>query len=451
MIRVLRDPGDITTPAGRAHERHRRALMATLMSLVAKLVSIGTMLITVPLTLGYLGAERYGMWMIMSSLVAMLSFADLGIGNGVLNAVSAAHGRDDLAAMRRSISSATVVLCLIAVTILAVFTFAYSHVVWHELFNVRGALARREAGPAIAVFVLCFAIAIPFSIVQRVQIGLQMGFLANLWQCAASVVALVAVVIAVELKAGLPVLVAAFMGAPLIAAAGNSLFFFGRRYRHLAPRLTVFDPATAREVMQIGVLFLLLQVAAAATYSAHNVLIAQILGPASVAAFAVPERLFSIITMLVTMTLAPLWPAYREAIQRGDTDWVRHTLRRSVVLSVAGAAAMAAPLVFLSPWVIHWWVAGAVAPPMLLLAGLGVWRIIEAVGLSLSMYLNGAHIVKAQVFTASMTAGCAILLEIALLKSIGVAGSVWAMIVAYGIFTIVPYAMMVPRSLRRLN
>jgi len=51
--------------------------------------------VTVPLTLNYLGSEHYGLWMTISSVSVMLGFADLGIGNGVLNAVADAYGRDD--------------------------------------------------------------------------------------------------------------------------------------------------------------------------------------------------------------------------------------------------------------------------------------------------------------------------------------------------------------------
>jgi O-antigen/teichoic acid export membrane protein len=48
------------------------------------------MVISVPLTLTYLGSERYGMWMAISSIVALLAFADFGLGNGLVNAIAVA-------------------------------------------------------------------------------------------------------------------------------------------------------------------------------------------------------------------------------------------------------------------------------------------------------------------------------------------------------------------------
>ena len=102
---IRRQPFDRTNADDRARERHVRVALGASASLLAKVVSVGTVLISVPLTLHYLGPERYGMWMTMSSLVAIFSFADLGIGNGVLNAVAAAHGRDDRATIRGYVSS----------------------------------------------------------------------------------------------------------------------------------------------------------------------------------------------------------------------------------------------------------------------------------------------------------------------------------------------------------
>ncbi len=69
--------------------------MTTITSGIAKAIGILASLISVPLTYRYLGPERYGIWMVLISIITALSFADLGIGNGLMNAVSEAYGKDD--------------------------------------------------------------------------------------------------------------------------------------------------------------------------------------------------------------------------------------------------------------------------------------------------------------------------------------------------------------------
>ena len=254
-------PFDMTGPRGRSNERHRLIVLSSFTSAVAKLITVVTALISVPLTLRYLGVERYGMWMTMSSFLAMLSFADFGIGNGLLNAVAGAYGRDDRQEIRRYVSSAFLILTIIAATILVLFSAVYRYVPWFEIFNVQSDLARREAGPALAIVVACIALGVPASIVQRVQTGMQRGFMANLWQCLASTIGLVGIITAIRFEAGLHWLVLAFVGAPLIAAVLNSLIFFGRLQPDIAPSVLAVSRHAVTRVVHTGLLFLGLQIA----------------------------------------------------------------------------------------------------------------------------------------------------------------------------------------------
>lgn len=401
FLRFLRlRPFDETTETGRSNERLRRIVLSAAASALAKLLSIFTTLISVPLTLGYLGSERYGMWMTMSSLIAMLGFADLGIGNGVLTAVARAHGRDDREAIRRYVSSGLFVLSGIAAIIVIAFAACYAYVDWYRIFNVKGALARSEAAPALAVFVLGFAIAIPNGIVQRTQMGLQLGFTASLWQCAASLLGLAGVILAVYLEGGLVWLVAAFVGGPAISSFINSVIFFAWQRRDISPQRGALSWVAMREVAGAGSLFMILQIVMAVTYSSDGVLIAQLLGPEAVTQYAVPDRLFSLVTMCVLMMVNPLWAAYGEAIARGDLQWVRTTLRRSLLTTFMFATATCGMLVVSGDWLIRHWARGMVEPPLLLLLSFALWRVIESIGSTLSIFLNGAGLLRFQVAVA---------------------------------------------------
>jgi O-antigen/teichoic acid export membrane protein len=440
-------PFDTSTPEGRATERHRGVALSALASAIAKAISIATALISVPLTLGYLGPERFGMWMTMSSFVVMLSFADLGIGNGLMNAVAGAHGKNDRLAIRGFISSSFFVLMIIALMILVLFAASYRFVPWFKIFNVESDLARREAGPAFAVFIVCFALAIPTSIVDRVQMGLQRGFVASFWQCLASTLGLIGVVIAIQLEAGLHWLVLAFVGAPLVASVLNSIVFFGRLEPDIAPTTGAVSGDAVVYIARMGALFLVLQISFALAFASDSIIIAQMLGAAAVAQYTVPEKMFSLISMILTMVLRPLWPAYAEAIARGDNGWVRRTLKRSLLTAVGFSAPISMILVFAGPWIIGLWVGHAVEPPFLLLLGLGLWKVIEAGGNAVAMFLNGAHIVKLQVVIACFFACSCILLKWILVGEIGVSGTVWATIATYLVLATVPYLVLVPRIL----
>lgn len=443
-------PFEVETPEGRASERHRRIVLSALASALAKIISVATMLISVPLTLNYLGPERYGMWMTISSLAAILAFADLGIGNGMLNAIAAAHGRDDRSAILGYVSSGFFALSLVSACLLCLFAAAYRFMPWATVFNVQNDIARQEVGPAVAVFFVCFAIAIPLAIVQRVQMAMQRSFLSSLWQCLASTLGLICVLIAIRQEAGLPWLVLAFVGAPLVVYALNSAIFFGRMQPEIAPARTAITRLATTQLMRTGGLFVVLQLVSAVAYASDSLVIAQLLGASAVANYSVPERMFGLIPMVLAMVLAPLWPAYGEAISRGDVAWVRHTLRRSVAIAVTASSVFSFTLVLLGPWLLEWWVGKAVVTSMSLLIGLAVWKTIEAGASSLAVFLNGANIIRTQLIISLITMTVAISLKLLLVPIFGVSGAVWATIIAFTTCALIPYGLILPKILHKV-
>ena len=86
---------DTSTEGGRSKERLRRILLTSISTIGTRVITAIVGIISVPMTLHYLGAERYGLWMAISSFIAMLTFADLGVGNGLFNAVAESYGIDD--------------------------------------------------------------------------------------------------------------------------------------------------------------------------------------------------------------------------------------------------------------------------------------------------------------------------------------------------------------------
>ncbi|MHB1132148.1 MAG: lipopolysaccharide biosynthesis protein [Chloroflexota bacterium] len=422
--------------------------MTTLAAAGAKFVSVLTMLVSVPLTLNYLGVERYGMWMTISSVIAMLAFADLGIGNGLLNAVAEANGKDDREAARRYVSSAFFLLGGLALLLTVSFAITYPLLPWPRLFNVSSPLAAVEAGPAMAVFVACFLVNLPLGVVQRVQLGYQEGFANSLWAAFGSLLGLAATLLVIALQGGLPWLVLAFSGGPVLATLLNAWVLFGRRRAWLRPSLEVANRSAGLQVLRIGLLFFVLQVAVALAYSSDNLIAAWVIGLDAVAQYSVPTRMFAVVTMVVALPLSPLWPAYGEAIARGDAGWVRNTLLRSTGMAALMAGFPVLLLVVFGARIVDLWVGPGLTPSLLLLTGLGVWTVIAGVGNALAMFLNGANIIRFQVVSATLMACAAIVLKITLAQNMGVAGIVWGTVAAYTAFTAIPLAVYLPRILQ---
>jgi O-antigen/teichoic acid export membrane protein len=442
---------DEAAPDFRGAERNRRALVTGSVATLARVIQIGSSLITVPLTLKYLGNERFGLWMTISSVMAMAAFADFGVGNGVLNTVAKAVGKDDIEGVRKAISSGFAVLNSIAVILLLVFLASFQFINWGNFFRVTSTQARTEAGPALAVFATCFALNISLDVVQRVQLGLQQGYRYSLWQLCGSTLGFIGVITGIWFKASLPLLVVAIAGAPLIATLLNAIHFFGLVRPDLRPSIRLVHWDAISQIAKLGGLFFVLQVVVAISYSADNFIIARTLGSINVPEYAIPQRIFAFISMMTGMLVTPLWPAYGEAISRGDIGWVRRTLRNSLLVVFFTACAASVLLLVLTPTILHLWVDSRIHPTFFLILGLAIWSIIDSCGTTLAMFLNGAAVVRFQIIVSISFGISCVCLKVFLVRRFGVVGVPWATIVSYTLIGVLPWIVLLPSVLQRLK
>ena len=431
-------PFDTTTPEGRASERKRRVVITASSSAVTQGIRILVSIVSVSLLIGYLGNERYGMWLTISSIIAVVRFADFGIGNGLLNAISEADGKDDRQMALQSVSSALLMLSLIALILGVVFAVAYRWVPWESVFNVSSSLAIQEAGPAIAIFALSFLVGMPLAVTQKTQIGYQEGYWNDIWLTVGNVLGLVGLVLAMQLQVGTPELILVLVGAPVIALFINGLVLFGVRRPWLRPKFSEVSGTIARQLGRVGIQFFVIQLSAAIAYSSDRIVIAQIMGAEMVPHFAVPQRLFAIVSMVIGFILVPLWPAYGEALAQGDVSWIKATLIRSVRLTLLVTVPASLLLVVFGRFLIDAWVGQAVQTTFILLLGLGLWTVISSVGNAFAMVLNGMGIIRFQVVLAIIMALANLALSIQLTFRIGVAGPIWGSVISYALVVLLP-------------
>lgn len=448
----LRPSAAVGHDAGeRGAERDHRAAITGGTAVLARVVQISTSLITIPLTIHYLGNERFGLWMTISSVLAMANFADFGIGNGVLNTVADAFGKNDFDRIRAAISSGFAVLGAVGFLLLALFASTFAWVSWADVFRVASAQARAEAAPALMVFAFCFALNIPLDLVQRAQLGLQQGFRMNLWQVCGSLAGLAGVIAGIRMHAGLPLLVAALAGAPVAATALNTFHFFVMSRPDLRPRRQFVSRDAISRIVTIGTLFFVLQLVAAVAFSADNFIIARTLGASSVPDYSIPQRMFSLISMMVVMMVTPLWPAYGEAISRGDIPWVRRTLRHSLVLVFGFAAVASITMLLISHRLLDWWIGPRISPPFILLLGLALWTIVDCCGNTITMFLNGASIMRFQIVVSSIFGVTCLAVKVYLTGRYGIVAVPWATLITYLAIVIFSCAIYVPRALKHLH
>lgn len=449
--RLLRlRPFETETAEGRSLERYRRILLSTLGSGTSQFLLIVSTVVIVQVVVRHLGSERYGLLVIITSISALVGFADLGMGGGLVNAISRADGEGDRQAAQRAVASAFFVLVGVALVLGVAFAIVTGIVSWAGVFNVRTEVAASEVEPALAAFMALFLANLPLGVVQRVQMGYQAGYLNSLWQGAGFLLGLAGVLLAVALDAGLVWVVLALAAAPLAASLGNGIVLFGFQRPWLRPSPRRVTRSSARFMLRTGLLFFVLQVAFAVGFESDSLVLARILGPDAVSEYAVPAKLFLFVPTILGFVLVPLWPAYGESVARRDVRWARRALRRSLVLAVAVSVPLSAVLVVWGRPIVHLWVGEGFPTSAMLFLALGAWNVVMSVSVALSMFLNGTNVIRLQAGLAVVMMLANLGLSIVLTHLVGVSGVVWGSVVAQVLVILLPLSLFVPRHLRRL-
>jgi O-antigen/teichoic acid export membrane protein len=162
--------------------------------------------------------------------------------------------------------------------------------------------------------------------------------------------------------------------------------------------------------------------------------------------YAVVQRLYSTIPIIISYITAPLWPAFGEALGRKEWPWIVRALRRGITANALIATVLSVSLfLFSGPILLHW-THGAIFASKWLVAGFSVWAVTSAVSSPICMLLNAAHVLWFQIILALLygvaTIGCIIWV----LPTTGLPGAVWSMTLLYLIGVLGPYLVYLRHS-----
>lgn len=428
--------------------RNRRAMATAGAGVFVRGSSALCILITTPIALSYLGAERFGLWLTIAGVVAVLGASDLGVGAAVMNRVSRAYGLDDRAMARQTVAGGMVTLGIVGVVLLSGILLVVPQLPIDNLYHLNHQdPLRSEALSATMTFLILFAAGLPGSLIAQLRNAYQEGYVQAVVTTVGNLGAIPATLIVVRLDLGVTGLVIAFAGIPVLLAIFNAVHLFKRR-PWLLPRAGDVSRRAMGSVFRIGIAFLVLQIAYVIAFSSDTVLAGTILGPQAVTDYSIVLRLFAIPAALAAIVTAPLWPAYGEASARGDHAWIGRALRRSVALSAAATIPIVLILIVSGPYLVARWTDERVHPDWWVYVGMGAFVASFAVANAFAMFLNGIQALKFQALTMTAMAIVNIVGSIILARLVGVAGIVFASVIAIGLLLIVPDVIYARRVLR---
>ena len=403
-----------------AGERRLAALMqGALSGLGNRMLGILVSFVSVPLTIGYLGPERYGAWIAIGSVLAWLQLADLGLGNGLTNAITAAVGKNRPDRVRIYVSSGIAALACASLLMGVVGAIAWRFINWGDVLGVHEPRARAEVGVAIALACVFSLINFPLTLIGRIYLAFQKGALAGYWGAAGNVVSLATLILVTRSNGGLPLLVFATAGVGLALTLASGVWLFVRHHPEAAPHPAHVRAEAVREVGRTGVMFFLIQVLALIAFQTDNLVIAHYLSAAQVAPYNMVYKLFGYTTVLQSLVFSYIWVAFGDAIARGDIIWVRKAFHTSLIGGTAVTALAVVPLSVIAVPFIHWWTGGKITPGLDLVLWMAAWSVINAFTQAVASLLAAANHMKIQLIYSLISSVLNVGLSVVLVRTWG--------------------------------
>ena len=186
-------------------------------SLVLKCISILISLQVVPLTINYINPTKYGIWLTLSSIIAWLSYFDLGFAHGFRNRFAEAKAKGDIKLAREYISTTYAVLFLLFSFILLVALIVNCFLNWSNILNI-APIYNDELHLVFGLLACFFCLNIVASVFTTMLMADQKPALASLIQTGGQTFAFISIYILTKTTSGsLSALAVAFCRSSLCA------------------------------------------------------------------------------------------------------------------------------------------------------------------------------------------------------------------------------------------
>jgi O-antigen/teichoic acid export membrane protein len=369
-------------------------------SILVKIGSILCSLVVVPLTIDFVNPVQYGIWLTISSVVAWMSFFDIGFCNGLRNKLAIAIAENNKSQARTYVSTTYAVLTAIFGTLMLVLLVLAQSARLSSLLNISESY-EADLTVACSILVVYFCVTFVLRILSNILMADQRPAISATIEFVGQALTLPAIWVFRQTVTGsLTWLALGLCLPPTLVWLVMTIIYFRGRYSFCAPQWRSVNLKESRSLFGMGLQFFIIQIAAIIQYQTANVLIARIFSMEDVTAYNIAYKYFNVLNMGFMILLQPFWSAVTEAYAKGELEWIRHQVHRYLALALAATAA-AIVMLLCADWVYAVWLNSAVEVPTQLSLWMAIYILTTILGSIFCYFVNGIGALRIQ-FTASI-------------------------------------------------
>jgi len=398
-------------------------------SLFVKSVSIVISLLLVPVSLGYVSQELYGIWLTLSSVMMMLSFFDIGFSLGLKNKLAEAIALNQLEQGRILVSSTYTMLIVIFIPLCLILQIIIPFIDWPTFLNVNP-IYSDEIQKSMIIVISCFCIQMILNTITVIYAAFQKVAISTAFPVIGNLLSLIIIIILAHTSSSsLVLLTFALSVAPVLIIFIATIILFTTKFRNLRPSLHLAKYQQIKELWSLGYKFFLIQIQVVVMFQATNFLISNISGPTEVTSYNISYRYLNVALMLYNIILGPMWPAFTDAYSRRDYKWLNYVYKKMVSVFFISVIIMAI-MVCLSPFAYRIWIKNMAEIPWSMTISVFIYMLINTWNNLQTISLNGFGKIKVQTiisiscviihiplsfYLGNLYGGCGVLYSLAIL------------------------------------
>ncbi|MDO9154788.1 MAG: oligosaccharide flippase family protein [Paludibacter sp.] len=282
----------------------------------------------VPLTLGYVNTDTYGIWITISSIVGWMSFFDIGLNQSLRNRFTEAKSKNDHVLAQKYVSTTYALLALIFGSLLIVLTILNFFIDWSSLLNLPKSMSK-ELTIAMSIVIVNFCLRFVLSSINIILLADQKPALSSIYDFVQQLVIVIIIIFLVQTTKGtLLLLVSVYCIVPIIILVAFNLILFSKKYKDYAPKFSMVDFSLTKSLLSFGFKFFIIQIAGIVQFQTVNFIIMRYFGPSDVTSYNIAFRYFNMLYMVFTILITPVWSAVTEANAQDDIIWIKNTVKK---------------------------------------------------------------------------------------------------------------------------
>jgi O-antigen/teichoic acid export membrane protein len=369
-------------------ERSKLAKKQILYSFFLKGISVAIGLMFVPLLLNYLDAERYGVWLTLTSIVGWFTFFDAGLGNGLRNRLTGALAKGEHQLAKEYVSTTYAIISLIFTGVLILFYCINPFLHWDKILNT-SLVSENELGLLALIVFTFFLLSFIFNLIGIILMADQKPALNNAFSPIGNIVSIIIIyILSLTMKGALVMMGFVLSVVPVLVLLIATFYLFRGRYAYLKPDIKSIKWLHTHSLLGLGVKFFIIQIAAIILFTTSNIIITQVLGAEQVAVYNIAFKYFQVPVMLYGIIMTPIWSAVTDAYIREDFVWLKNTLAKLNRFSVLFFIVIIFMLIA-SPYVYSYWVGEKINIPFVVSAAMALYAIINVFLAPYTQFING--------------------------------------------------------------